>query len=141
MMRHILFLCTFLFIASCSSQKIVVQGYDNKELAKALRQIQGKTPKEVLKKLGLPAIHGACKKCGTKGLYRIIYLKKDMARFYLDISYNTDMEVDCFVLDLLPNMKTKKYTFERATGFYEARNCTQKDGVIMEFKQILDNPQ
>jgi hypothetical protein len=132
------FIILTLFLFSCASKKEVIQGYDGKKLKSALQKIQGKNPKEILKLLGRPALHGICYNCGQKKVYRIIYLKKDFAKFYLDLSYNTDMEVDCFVLDLMEDKKRHSYFFDRALGFYEAKNCNQKDGLLMEMKQILD---
>lgn len=127
-----------LLTISCSSKKEIVQGYEGAKLQKALKAVQGKNQKEILKILGKPAIHGVCKSCGQKQIYRMVYLKKDSARFYLELSYNTDMEVDCFVLDLMFNTKQNAYIFDRALGFYEGKNCNQQDGIILEMKQILD---
>lgn len=138
-MKNVFFL--LLLIASfggCSSNKAIVQGFSGKELEDAVKRIRGLTVKEALNSLGEPAIHGKCKTCGPKRIYRVIYLQKDMRRFYLDISYNTGMEVDCVILDFLPNPKIKKYTFVK---FAMAKNCNQRDGEIIKFQQILDAPQ
>ncbi|WPU65850.1 hypothetical protein [Peredibacter starrii] len=138
-MNRLLFLVflTSLF-GACSSDQTIVQGFAEKELSSVIQRIRGLTPQETLNKLGSPAIHGKCKSCGAKNLYRIIYLNRDMRRFYLDLSYNTDMEVDCVVLDFLPNPKLKKYAFSK---YSIHKNCNQRDGEIMKLQQILDNPQ
>lgn len=127
------------FIFSCASQKVVIQGYSEPVLSKALARIQGKSPEIALKLLGRPAIHGVCKTCG-KGktdIYRIIYLDKDRDKFYLEITYNTDAEVDCIVLDFEQD-KAKNFLFDKKKGFKPGKNCNQKGGAILQFKEILE---
>lgn len=131
----------FLFLiltSACSSDKTIVYGYSGNKLSSAIQRIGSLTVQETFNKLGTPAIHGKCKSCGPKPLYRIIYLNKDMRKFYYDLSLNTDMEVDCVVLDFLPNPKIKKYTF---ANYKTAKNCNQRDGEIIKLQQILDAPQ
>lgn len=122
---------------ACSSDKTVVHGYSGQELKSAVQRIRGLTPEETINKLGTPAVHGKCKSCGPKFLYRIIYLNRDMRKFYYDLSLNTDMEVDCVILDFLPNPKIKKYTFAK---YSTAKNCNQRDGEILKLQKILDTP-
>lgn len=132
------YLFILVLLTSCASRKEVVQGYSGPALDKALEQIQGKTPTEALKILGKPAAKGLCKKCGPQTLYRIIYPHKDMSRFHLDITANTDNTTDCVVLDFLPDYKLKKYVFDRRTGLKNALDCNQNAGAIGELKSILD---
>jgi hypothetical protein len=131
------YLLALLILASCASPKEVVQGYEGKDLDKMLTKIQGHTPTEVLKIMGTPAAYGLCKSC-DKGLYRMIYLEKDMTKFYLGIQMNTDAEVNCIVLEFQPNFKMRKYFFDRKNGFSTAKNCNQKDGAIIQLNRILD---
>lgn len=130
-------LIALLILASCASQKEVVQGYDGKELDKILSKVQGRTPTEAIKIMGTPAAYGLCKSC-DKGLYRMIYLQRDMTKFYLGLQMNTDAEIDCIVLDFHPNFKMRKYFFDRTNGLSKAKNCNQKGGAIMELNRILD---
>lgn len=137
MVKFLLFL---IFFASCSTQREVVQGYSGENLEKALGKIQGKTPQEAVKLLGNPAISGLCKFCKEGALYRIIYLTKDMKRFYLGLSYKTDSEVDCVVLDFRPNNKLKQYLFNKSDYRIEKR-CNQMDGAIIRFQDLLDQQE
>ena len=137
-MKWILFTLS-LFILGCSSTKEeIVQGYDGPQLENALNKIQGRSHTEVLKIMGNPAIHGLCKDCEGKKVYRMIYLKKDMTRFYADLFNNTDSEVECVVLNLKWDPKRKKFIFYRKDGYSEAIKCNQKEGAIMKLKEILD---
>ena len=137
-MKWILFTLS-LFILGCSSTKDeIVQGYDGPQLENALHKIQGRSHTEVLKIMGNPAIHGLCKDCEGKKIYRMIYLKKDMTRFYADLFNNTDSELECVVLNLNWDAKRKKFIFYRKGGFTEAIKCNQKEGAIMKLKEILD---
>lgn len=131
---------TILFIlVSCStSNQIVVQGYGGTELRKALQKIEGKNHEQILKILGTPAIHGLCKDCNGKKLYKIIYLEKDMAKFYADLFKNTDSELSCVVLDLFWYPKKNQYVFYKKIGFSEIKKCNQKDGAILKFQEVLD---
>lgn len=128
----------FIILSSCSSRKEVVQGYSGPALDQALEKIQGKSPSETLKILGNPVIKGLCKKCGPQTLYRIIYPNKDMSRFHLNITANTDNSTDCIVLDFYPDKKIKKYIFDRRTGIKTAFDCNQNSGAIGEFNTILE---
>ncbi|GEM_PF-4756856 len=130
-----------LVLASCSSPKEIVQGFDGPLLAKAKIATKGKTPKEVLKLMGNPAIQGLCRKCGPKGLYRMIYLTKDMSRFYLDLTYNTDDSVDCLVMDFNPEPKLKKYILDSKKGIRQDSKCNRKGGAILELQSILDEEE
>jgi len=131
------YLVLLLILASCASKKEVIQGYDGKELDHMLSKIQGRTPTETLKIMGTPAAYGLCKSC-DKGIYRMIYLERDMTKFYLGLQMNTDAEVDCIVLEFQPNFKMRKYFFDRNSGLSKAKNCNQKGGAIMELNRILD---
>ena len=138
-MIQAIFLLFFLAIfGACSSDKTVVHGYSGQELESAVQRIRGLSAEETINKLGTPAVHGKCKSCGPKVLYRIIYLNRDMRKFYYDLSLNTDMEVDCVILDFLPNPKIKKYTFAK---YSTSKNCNRRDGEINRFQQFLDAPQ
>jgi hypothetical protein len=138
MMKLILFM-TFIVLLSCSTTKDeVVQGYEGAQLENALYKIQGRSHKEVLTIMGNPAIHGLCKDCDGKKLYRLIYLTKDMTRFYADLFNNTDSELDCVVLNLKWDAKRKKFIFNRKDGLVKDKKCNQKDGAIVKFKEILD---
>jgi hypothetical protein len=126
-------------LVSCSSTKEVVEGYDGTLLAKAQRAIVGKSPKETLKLLGNPVVQGMCKRCAPpQGAYRMIYLTKDMSRFYLELSYNTDQSIDCLVVDFYPDPKLKRYVYNAKKGFRKEKNCNRKGGAILEFQQILE---
>lgn len=131
------YLLALLILASCASKKEVIQGYSGHELDKMLEKIQGRTPTEAIKIMGQPATYGLCKSC-DKGMYRIIYLERDMTRFYYGIHLNTDAEVNCVVLNFFPNFKMRKYFFDRSTGVSKQVNCNQKGGAIMELNRILD---
>lgn len=126
-----------ILFSSCSSKKEVVQGYDGQELATVIKAIASKNRKEARKILGNPVIEGKCKKCKPQS-YRMIYLTKDMSRFYLGLSYGTDQEIDCLVLDFYPNIKLKEYLFNPKTGLKKVTHCNQKGGAILEFQQMLD---
>lgn len=127
-----------LTMISCSSPKEVVQGYEGALLAKAQKAVQGKSPAQVLKLLGTPAVQGLCRKCGPRGLYRMVYLTKDMSRFYLELSYNTDQSIDCVVLDFNPDLKLKRYVFDSKKGIHKNANCNRKGGAILELQQIME---
>ena len=137
MLEVMRYLIALLILASCASPKEIVQGYDGEELDKMLSKIQGRTPTETIKIMGQPAAYGLCKSC-DKGLYRMIYLQKDMTKFYLGLQMNTDAEVDCIVLEFQPNFKMRKYFFDRKSGLSKAKNCNQRGGAIMELNSILD---
>ena len=113
-----------LLLSSCaSSNKEVVQGYDGTKLEKARRNLMGKSPEAVVKYLGNPVMQGKYEKN-----HRIIYLTKDMRRFYLNLSYNTDMEVDCLVFDF--DLKN------RLKSIQKFQKCNQKGGEILKFQDI-----
>lgn len=138
-MRSLFFI--LILLSACTSiNQEVVRGYKGEELTKALKKIQGKSSTEIIQTLGNPAIHGPCKHCGKKkeNIYRIIYLKEDMRKFNLEITYDTDANIKCLILDLKQDPSQKKYVFNKTSTVYRARNCTQKSGVIMRFKQILE---
>ncbi len=124
-------------LVSCSSKKEVVQGYAGQELETVLKAIQGKNRKQARKILGNPVMEGKCKKCKPQS-YRMIYLTKDMSRFYLGLSYGTDQEIDCLVLDFHADVKKKEYIFNPKTGLSKHTLCNQKDGAISNFQQMLD---
>ena len=138
MNKVILLIFFFVIFGACSSDKTIVHGYSGQELKSVIQRIRGLTVEETINKLGTPAVHGKCKSCGSKVLYRVIYLNRDMRKFYYDLSLNTDMEVDCVIFDFFPNPKLKKYTFAK---YSTAKNCNQRDGEIIKFQQILDAPQ
>lgn len=131
------YLLALMILASCASKKEVIQGYSGEELDKMLLKIQGRTPTETLKIMGKPAAFGLCKSC-EKGMYKMIYLEKDMSKFYFDINVNTDTEINCVVLNFHPNFKMRKYFFDRKKGVSKELNCNQKGGAIMELNRILD---
>lgn len=134
-------LILFIILASlnaCSSKKEVVEGYDGQELSKVVKAIQGKNRKEARKILGNPAIEGKCKKCKPQS-YRMIYLTRDMSRFYLGLSYGTDQEIDCLVFDFHADVVKKEYLFNYKTGLKKVTHCNQKGGAIMQFQQMLDS--
>lgn len=137
MLKGMKYLLALLILASCASKKEVIQGYSGAELDKMLAKIQGRTPTEAIKIMGQPATYGLCKSCG-KGMYKIIYLERDMSRFYYGINLNTDSEINCVVLNFFPNFKMRKYFFDRSTGVSKELNCNQKGGAIMELNRILD---
>ncbi len=138
-MMKLLLLMPLLFYVSCSTTKEeIVQGYEGAQLENALYKIQGRSHKEVLNIMGNPAIHGLCKDCDGKKLYRLIYLSKDMTRFYANLFNNTDSELDCVVLNLKWDAKRKKFIFNRKDGVVKDKKCNQKDGAIIKFKEILD---
>lgn len=122
----------------CSSKKEVVQGYDGQELAKVIKAIEGKNRKQARKILGNPVMEGKCKKCKPRS-YRMIYLTKDMSRFYLGLSYGTDQEIDCIALDFHADVKRKEYIFNPKTGLRKLTHCNQKGGAIPEFQMMLDS--
>jgi hypothetical protein len=128
-MRKTCALALFLVLTSCASRKEVVRGYDDKTIKEKIAQLRGKTRHAAKKLLGNPAIEGRCKTmCAKHDLYRMIYLTKDWSRFYLGLSYNTDQEVSCHVLDFIPDKKKKQFIFDSVRT---AEKCNQKDGEIL----------
>lgn len=138
MIKISLIIIIFLLSACSTNKQEIVQGYEGAQLENALYKIQGRSHKEVLKIMGTPAIHGLCKDCDGKKLYRLIYLSKDMTRFYANLFNNTDSELDCVVLNLKWDSKRKKFIFNRKDGVVQDKKCNQKDGAIVKFKEILD---
>jgi len=136
-MKLALLLMSILILGSCASKKEVVQGHEKLDIEKRRSQLIGKTSREIVKILGTPAIQGECRACGKKGIYKIIYLKKDMAKFYYNISLNTDMEVECTVLELTRN-RQNKFVFRKNSPISVMKNCNQADGEIMKLKKTLD---
>ncbi len=124
--------------SGCSSKKEVVQGYDGQELATMIKAIDGKNRKEARKILGNPVMEGKCKKCKPQS-YRMIYLTKDMSRFYVGLSYGTDQEIDCISLDFHADIKRKEYIFHPKIGLRRLTQCNQKGGAISEFQMMLDS--
>lgn len=110
-------------------------------LQKATRAVKGKTPTETRRLLGRPAIEGHCKNCERYGLYRMIYLTKDMRRFYLDLSYKTDQEIDCLVADFYPTPDKKDFIFDWSKGLKLEHLCNQEAGAILKLKEILDTQE
>jgi outer membrane protein assembly factor BamE (lipoprotein component of BamABCDE complex) len=92
-------------------------------LVKARKNTLGKNPQAVVKYLGNPVMQGKYDK-----FYRIIYLTKDMRRFYLNLSYNTDLEVDCLVFDFDAKNRLK--------SIQKFKKCNQKGGEILKFQDI-----
>ncbi len=128
---------TLLFLlASCASDKDLVQGYDGAMLTKAKKAVIGKTPQEVAKLLGAPALQGK-----NRGIFTMIYLTQDMRRFYLELSYNTDQSIDCLVLDFYPDKKTKQYVFDSKKGIRKQRNCNHKEGAILSLQATMDQEE
>ena len=103
-----------------------------------LKAIQGKNRKEARKILGNPVLEGKCEKCKPVS-YRMIYLTKDMSRFYLGLSYGTDQEIDCLIFDFHADVKRKEYIFHPKTGFKKVTPCNQKGGAISELQMMLDS--
>lgn len=136
--KTVLLTIIFASVLGCASKKEVVQGYNDQELATVLKKIQGKNRRIARQILGNPAIEGKCKKCNPSS-YRMIYLTKDMARFYLGLSYGTDMEIECLVFDFHADKRRKEFIFNPKTGFKKASLCNQKGGAILELQQILDS--
>lgn len=68
----------------------------------------------------------------------MIYLTKDMSRFYLDLSYNTDQSIECLVIDFYPDSKLKRYVYDTKKGFRKEKNCNRKGGAILELQQIME---
>jgi hypothetical protein len=126
-----------IILSGCASKKEVVQGYSGQELETVLKAVQGKNRKEARKILGNPVMEGKCPKCKPQS-YRMIYLTKDMSRFYLGLSYGTDQEIDCLVFDFHTDVKKKEYTFHPKTGLRKLTHCNQKGGAIPEFQMMLD---
>ena len=128
-------LCGFIlliFFAACTtppspvpSEHEVVQGYDGAMLIKAQKMIHGKSPKKVRKILGTPAEQGYCRSCGQHGTYKMIYLQKDMRRFYLELSYNTDQDIPCHVANFYYSKDSKKYLFDGIKGFEYHTKCNR----------------
>lgn len=139
-----------LILISCTSSKNkkskkivspeheIIQGYSGPILGKAKKMINGKTPEETKKILGTPAAEGLCKSCGPRGTYKMIYLTKDMRRFYLELSYNTDQDINCVVVNFYYSKDQQKYLFDAVKGFEIQRKCNRKDGAILELKEILE---
>jgi outer membrane protein assembly factor BamE (lipoprotein component of BamABCDE complex) len=138
MIKIILFIAVLSLVGCSTNKEEIVQGYEGAQLENALYKIQGRSHREVLKIMGNPAIHGLCKDYDGKKLYRLIYLTKDMTRFYADLFNNTDSELDCVVLNLKWDAKRKKFIFNRKDGLVKDKKCNQKDGAIVKFKEILD---
>lgn len=125
----------FAILSSCASPKVVVKGYSNEAMTDILKKLEGKSRFEAVRLLGQPAIEGRCKElCGHSDVYRIIYPYKNMSQFYLNIMNNTDVVIDCHVLDFLPDRKLGKFIFSKK-HYRTARACNQKDGEIL----LLDN--
>jgi hypothetical protein len=122
---------------SCSSNKEVIQGYSGHMLKKATQAVRGKSPAEVRKILGRPAVEGLCKSCERYGVYRMIYLTQDMRKFYLELSYNTDQEIDCLVADFYPTPDKKDFVFDWSKGLKLEHLCNQKTGVILQLREML----
>lgn len=110
-------------------------------LKKATQAIKGKTPSEVKRLLGRPAVEGPCKKCERYGIYRMIYLTKDMRRFYLELSYKTDQEIDCLVADFYPTPDRRDYVFDWSKGLKLEHLCNQESGAIMRLKDIIEKQE
>jgi hypothetical protein len=138
MIKIILFIAVLSLVGCSTNKEEIVQGYEGAQLENALYKIQGRSHREVLKITGNPAIHGLCKDCDGKKVYRLIYPTKDMTRFYADLFNNTDSELDCVVLNLKWDSKRKKFIFNRKDGFVKDKKCNQTDGAIVKFKEILN---
>lgn len=132
-----------LFSCSTNPVKEVKKGYDPDQYALIEKKITGKNATQIKKFLGQPAIEGKCKSCTKGGLYRMIYPVKDMQKFYLEIIYNTDVELDCTVIDLYPLKRNKliNYTFPKRGKIKKFLRCNQKDGVILKLQEELDSVQ
>ena len=128
------------FVVSCTHRPEIIRGYKGPGLTSILKHVKGKSYTEILEIMGNPAMKGFCKSCGKgkEDIYRIIYMKNDMTRFDLELTYNTDANLKCVVLDLKKNPKTQKYILDNSAVIYRAKNCTQKSGTIMRFQQILE---
>lgn len=115
-----------LLLTSCASKKEVIPGYSGPKLYEVLRKLEGRSRQDALKILGKPAAAGRCKfLCGPKDVYRMIYPTKNMNKFYMELTANTDERVDCVVFDFLPDFKTKKFVFRK--GSYKiAKNCNSQ---------------
>lgn len=136
-MRIINIFIILILITSCSQKtnKDIIRGYSESDYLKISKQALGKKSTQIIKLLGHPVIEGECKSCVKGGLYRMIYPTKNMQRFYVEISYNTDVELDCTVLDLYPAGKKKGvYVFKKGTKIKKYLRCNQADGVIMKLK-------
>lgn len=131
-----------LFLFSCSTPvKEVMRGYGPERYSYIEKKIGGKSPLEVQKFLGKPAMEGVCKSCAKGGTYRMIYPVKDMQKFYLEITYNTDVELECTVIDFYPikRKKTVSYVFPRKGKLKKLLRCNQKDGVILKLQEEIDS--
>lgn len=130
------------FLFSCTTPvKETVKGYYSDRYAQIEKSIEGKSPVVARKSLGKPAIEGPCKSCAKNGLYRMIYPTKDMQKFYLEITYNTDVELECTVIDFYP-VKTKKtvsYIFPKKGKIKKFLRCNQKDGAILKLQEEIDS--
>lgn len=131
-----------IFLFSCSSSvKETMRGYGSDRYIQIENNISGKSPDAVRKYLGKPAIEGLCKSCVKSGLYRMIYPTKDMQKFYLEITYNTDVELECTVIDFQP-IKTKKtvsYIFPKKGKIRKFLRCNQKEGAILKLQEEIDS--
>lgn len=107
----------------------MIPGYSGPKLYEVLRKLEGKSRQEGLKILGKPAVAGRCKfLCGPKDVYRMIYPTKNMNKFYLDITANTDERVDCVMFDFLPDYQTKKFVFRK--GNYKiVKDCNDNSEI------------
>lgn len=138
-MRNFLIL---FFLFSCSTPtKEVMRGYSPENYLPIEKNLLGKSPDFTRKYLGKPAVEGLCESCGKDRLYRMIYPIKNMQKFYLEITYNTDVELECTVIDFYP-VKTKKtvsYIFPKKGKIRKFLRCNQKDGAIMKLKEEIDS--
>lgn len=136
-------LLTFLvFISSCATtEKVVQKGYGPEKYGMIEKKISGRSPAEAKRLLGNPAIEGVCKSCAKGGIYRMIYPIKDMQKFYLEITYNTDVELECTVIDFFPlkRKKTVSYLFPKRGKLKKLLRCNQKEGVILKLQEEIDS--
>jgi hypothetical protein len=139
-MKAIFLFWIFWFI-SCASPKEVVQGYSGTTLEQALTQIHFKSPGQIIKILGKPIIMGECSTCDSRQVFRMIYPARDMTRFHLEVTMNTDQSMECVIFDLVANKKLKRYIFDKDTSLKFASNCNQNSGAIGLLKSVLDNPK
>lgn len=131
----------FILISCTTLTKEVVKGYSLEKYSKVEKKIVWKTPETVRSFLGKPAMEGVCKSCAKGGTYRMIYPVKDMQKFYLEITYNTDVELECTVIDFYPikRKKTVSYVFPRKGKLKKLLRCNQKDGVILKLQEEIDS--
>lgn len=143
-MNKYFLLLSIILISSCATQvKEVRKGYAPNQYVQIEKKIIGKNATEIKKLLGEPALEGKCKSCTKNGLYRMIYPVKDMQKFYLEITYNTDVELDCTVIDLYPVTKNKvtHFYFPKKGKVKKLLRCNQKDGVILKLQEELDSAE